>query len=124
MKYIVFHCVLMPDFDIYTRTKKFAIQIVKLCHWLDQKPGARRTLSNQLLRSGTSIGANCYEAKYAESKNDFIHKLKISRKENSETIFWLEVLIESEIVPPEKIKPLVKECEEIGKILTSIIKKN
>ena len=108
--------------DIYLRAKRFAIQIVKLCNWLDQKPGARRTLSNQLIRSGTSIGANLYEGKYAESKADFVHKLKISRKENSETIFWLEVLIESEIVDKEKIKPLIQECEEIGKILTTIIK--
>ena len=109
--------------DIYIRVKDFAIRIVKLCHWLDQKPGARRTLSNQLLRSGTSIGANCYEAKYAESTADFIHKLKISRKECSETIFWLEVLIQSEIISPVKISPLIKESEEIGKILTTIIKK-
>lgn len=108
--------------DIYLRAKKFAVQIVKLCNWLDQSPGARRTLSNQLIRSGTSIGANLYEGKYAESDADFLHKLKVSRKECAETIFWLEVLIESNIVEQEKLKALIDECEQIGKILTTIIK--
>ena len=75
-----------------------------------------------MIRSGTSIGANTYEAKYAESDADFIHKLKISRKECSETIFWLEVLIESEIVEKEKLVILIDECEQIGRMLTSIIK--
>ena len=111
------------NMDIYLRVKKFAVQIVKLCHVLNRDAGARRTLSHQLIRSGTSIGANCYEAKYAESKADFIHKLKISRKESSETIFWLEVLGDSGIVSQESINPLLEECEAIGKILTTIIKK-
>ena len=112
-----------PNIDIYDFTKKFAVKIVKICNWLDQKPGARRTLSNQLVRSGTSIGANLFEAKYAESDADFIHKLRLSRKELSETIFWLEVLADSEIIEKEKIKSLHEDAERIGKILTSIIKK-
>jgi four helix bundle protein len=108
--------------DIYDFAKRFAVNIVKLCSWLDRQPGARRTLSNQLIRSGTSIGANLYEAKYAESNADFVHKLKISRKECSETIFWLEVLIDSEIIDKENLKLLLNDAETIGKILTSIIK--
>lgn len=111
------------NIDIYDFSKKFAVKIVKLCNWLDQSPGARRTLSNQLLRSGTSVGANLYEAKYAESNADFIHKLKISRKECSETIFWLDVLIDSQIVEKTKLDLLKDDAERIGKILTSIIKK-
>ena len=107
---------------IYQRVKTFAVKIVKFCHLLDQSPGARRTLSNQLLRAGTSIGANCYEAKYAESTSDFIHKLRISRKECSEVIFWLEVLIDSGIVDPNPLKELLLEAEGIGKTLTAIIK--
>ena len=110
------------NIDIYDFAKKFAVSIVKLCTWLDRYPGARRTLSNQLVRSGTSIGANLYEARYAESDADFIHKLKISRKECSETMFWLEVLIDSEIIDKEKLQPLLNDAETIGKILTSIIK--
>ena len=110
------------NIDIYNFAKKFAVGIVKLCSWLDRHPGARRTLSSQLVRSGTSIGANLYEAKYAESDADFIHKLKISRKECSETIFWLEVLIDSEIIDKEKLQPLLNDAKTIGKILTSIIK--
>ena len=111
------------NIDIYDFTKKFAVKIVKLCNWLDQKPGARRTLSNQLIRSGTSVGANLFEGKYAESDADFIHKLRISRKELAETIFWLELLAESEIIEQEKIKSLHEDAERIGRILTSIIKK-
>lgn len=110
------------NIDIYDFAKKFAVKIIKLCTWLDGQAGARRTLSNQLIRCGTSIGANLYEAKYAESNADFIHKLKISRKECSETIFWLEVLIESQIVKPEKLQSLLEDAKTIGKILTSIIK--
>jgi four helix bundle protein len=110
------------NIDIYDFSKKFAVKIVKLCDWLAQSPGARRTLSNQLIRSGTSVGANLYEAKYAESNADFIHKLRISRKECSETIFWLEVLIESEIVDKKKLELLKEDAEKIGKILTTIIK--
>ena len=111
-----------PSIDIYDFAKKFAVQIVKLCTWLDQKPGARRTLSNQLIRSGTSVGANLYEGKYAESTADFVHKLKLSRKELAETIFWLEVLADSEIIERAKIKSLHEDAERIGRILTSIIK--
>ena len=63
-----------------------------------------------------------YEGKYAESKADFVHKLKISRKECAETIFWIDVLIDSEIVSREKLSLLKDDAERIGRILTSIIK--
>ncbi|WP_019508325.1 four helix bundle protein [Pleurocapsa sp. PCC 7319] len=110
------------NIDIYDFAKKFAVKIVKLCNWIEQTPGARRTLSNQLIRSGTSVGANLYEAKYAESNADFIHKLRVSRKECSETIFWLEILIDSGIIEKKQLQPLLEDAERIGKILTSIIK--
>jgi four helix bundle protein len=66
-----------------------AIRIVKACSFLDEKPGVCRTLSNQLLRSGTSIGANIREAQSAQSNKDFLHKLEIAFKEERETEYWL-----------------------------------
>ena len=109
--------------SIQERTKNFAIRIIKACSWLDEKPGVGRTLSKQLLRSGTSVGANCREAQSAQSKRDFLHKLEIALKEARETEYWLEILIESEIVEPKKFKPLLQEANEIAKILIASTKK-
>ena len=88
--------------SITDRTKAFAIRIVKACSFLDEKPGVLRTLSRQLLRSGTSIGANCREAQSAQSDKDFINKLEIALKEARETQYWLEILIESQLVEEHK----------------------
>ena len=71
--------------SIADRTKKFAIRIIKACSFLNENPGISRTLSKQLLRSGTSVGANVREAQSAKSNADFIHKLQISLKECRET---------------------------------------
>ncbi len=81
--------------SIQDRTKKLAIRIVKACAWLAEKSNTCRILSNQLLRSGTSIGANCSEAKSAQSRKDFLHKYEIALKEGRETKYWLEVIIAS-----------------------------
>ncbi|MEC4807336.1 MAG: four helix bundle protein [Jaaginema sp. PMC 1079.18] len=109
--------------DICQRTYQFAVRIVKLCQFLDQNPGVSRTLAQQLLRSGTSIGANLREAQSAESKRDFFHKLKIALKEARETEYWLDLLIDSELVPPNRIKPLRLECRELCRILIASTKK-
>ncbi|MBN3874350.1 MAG: four helix bundle protein [Nostoc sp.] len=109
--------------SIDERTKKFAIRIIKASCFLDEKPGVCRTLSKQLLRSGTSVGANVREAQSAESNADFIHKLQISLKECRETQYWLEILMESEMVHPTKFNPLLQEANEIGKILVVSINK-
>jgi four helix bundle protein len=82
-----------------------------------------RTLSKQLLRSGTSIGANVREAQSAQSSKDFIHKLEIALKETRETQYWIEILIESELVDKQKFQPLLQESNEIGKILVASTKK-
>lgn len=71
--------------DITDRTFNFAVRIVNLCKVLDEKPGVRRVLYKQLIRSGTSIGANVEESQSAQSKADFVHKLEISLKEARET---------------------------------------
>jgi four helix bundle protein len=106
------------------RTKSFALRIIKACVFLDEgSSGLLRTLSKQLLRSGTSVGANCRESIGAQSHRDYIHKLEISLKECHETQYWIELLIESELVDPERFQPLLQEAIEIGKILTASTKK-
>ncbi len=82
-----------------------------------------RTLSHQLLRSGTSIGANTIEAKSGQSRKDFLHKLEIALKEARETKYWLRLLVASEIVSEKRLQPLLNETEEIIKILVSITKR-
>ncbi|PHJ64980.1 hypothetical protein VF04_04140 [Nostoc linckia z7] len=109
--------------SITDRTKAFAIRIVKACSFLDEKSGVTRTLSRQLLRSGTSIGANVREAQSAQSDKDFINKLEIALKEARETQYWLEILIESGLVEKQKFELLLQEANEIGKILVSSTKK-
>lgn len=79
-------------------------------------------MSKQLLRSGTSIGANIAEAYYAQSNADFIAKLYISRKEAGETIYWLELLSESSYIEASEANSIKMDCEELLKLLTSSIK--
>jgi len=108
---------------ITDRTKSFAIRVIKACCFLDEKPGVSRTLSKQLLRSGTSVGANVREAQSAQSEKDFIHKLEIALKEARETQYWLEILIESDLIEKPKFELLLQEANEIGKILVASTKK-
>ncbi|MBD2339158.1 four helix bundle protein [Calothrix sp. FACHB-156] len=110
---------MVTHISIADRSKNFAIRIVKACCFLDEKPGVYRVLSKQLLRSGTSIGANVREA---QSSKDFIHKLEIALKEARETQYWLEILIESELVEQPQFQPLLQEATEIGKILVASTK--
>ncbi|MBW4429536.1 MAG: four helix bundle protein [Nostoc desertorum CM1-VF14] len=109
--------------SIADRTKALAIRIVKARTFLDEKPGVCRTLSKQLLRSGTSIGANVKEAQSAQSDKDFLSKLEIALKEERETEYWLEILIEAELVDKNKFESLLQETREIGKILVSSTRK-
>lgn len=78
-------------------------------------------LSKQILRSGTSIGANISESVYAESEPDFIHKLSISRKEANETKYWLELLYRGNYIPENGYNSMMGDCIELIKILTAII---
>lgn len=97
----------------------FAIRIVNLYKFLNKE---EHVMSNQILRSGTSIGANISEALRAESDNDFIHKLSISRKEAEETIYWIELLFRTGYLKEDGYKSLTEDCQELLKLLTSIIK--
>lgn len=109
--------------DIGDRTFSFSLRIVKLCMKLSEKPGVGRTLGNQLLRAGTSIGANVEEGRAAQSRADFISKNNIALKEARETRYWLRLLSQSGILPPEMLSDLTSEAEEIGKILGAIVSK-
>ena len=108
--------------DLPERTFEFARRIVMLCRGLDQVPGTSRRLANQLLRSGTSIGANVEEVQGSQSRADFVAKCSIACKEARETNYWLRLLAASEIVPEAKLKDLLDESHQLIAILTSIIK--
>ncbi|MBR3206575.1 MAG: four helix bundle protein [Bacillus sp. (in: Bacteria)] len=106
---------------ILLKSKAFAIRIVKLYQYLsDEKK--EFVLSKQLLRSGTSIGANCREAARAQSKADFVAKLNISLKEADETAYWLELLNETDYLTKAQYESIYADCEELIKLLVSIIK--
>ncbi|OGP30125.1 MAG: four helix bundle protein [Deltaproteobacteria bacterium GWA2_57_13] len=107
--------------DIKERTFAFALEIVRLCRTLDGKRGPARTLGQQLLRSGTSIGANVEEAQAGQSQADFISKYNIALKEARETIYWLRLLDASEECSDGACKTLSQEAGEIARIIGSII---
>ena len=92
-------------FDICERTFEFSVRIVNLCSFLKQTPGGGRDLAKQLIRSGTSIGANVEESRAAQSTADFIHKLEIALKEARETRYWLRLIIASELIPENRLLP-------------------
>lgn len=108
--------------DICDRTFHFAARIVRLCQTLDEERGVNRLIANQLLRSGTSIGANAEEAQAGQSRADFISKYAIAQKEARETHYWLRLLIETKIIHEDKLSGLLDECNQIIAILTTIIK--
>src|SRR5438128_170134 len=99
----------------------FALRIVNLDKFLTMEK-KEYVLSKQILRSGTSIGANVVEANQAQSKADFIHKLSISHKESFETQYWLDLLRDSEFLSHEQADSLLTDCRELQKILTVSIK--
>jgi four helix bundle protein len=105
---------------IKDKTFNFAVRIVKLNRYLQ---GERKeyVMSKQILRSGTSIGANVREAYNGESDADFIHKLSIAQKECSETQYWLELLSACDLIEKPAFLSINQDCVEIYKILTSII---
>ena len=109
--------------NIQERTFQFAPRIVKLCRTLDEKPGVSRTLANQLLRSGTSVGANVEEGQGGQSRADFVSKMAIACKEARETHYWLRLLAESNIISQDRLSALIQEADELIAILTTIIKK-
>ena len=108
----------MSNSPLRDKSKEFAKQIVILCR--DIKSTHRESvLTNQLLRSGTSIGANLHEAQYAQGSKDFISKLEIAQKECYETEYWLELLFETGYIPESQYKVLHSSCGQIRRMLIS-----
>jgi four helix bundle protein len=108
--------------DLRDRTKAFALRIVRMFSALPKTTEAQ-VLGKQLLRAGTSIGANYREAFRARSKAEFIAKCGDSLREIEESAYWLELLVESGVVSAEKLAPLRQECEELTAIFVTILKR-
>ena len=102
--------------EFRVRTKKFALRVIKLYQSLPKTEEAK-IIGKQLLRSGTSIGANYRSATKGRSEKEFLSKLSISNEEADETCYWIELLIESKIVEEVRLKELYNESVEISKIL-------
>ena len=115
----IFSTMEKADYVLKEKAMSFAIRIVNLYKYLAEKN--EFVMSKQVLRSGTSIGANYAEALKAESPNDFIHKLSISRKEGEETLYWLELLFRTEYISEKQYLSIKSDCEQIQKMLTSSI---
>ena len=112
---------MMKNNIIVDKSKSFALRIIKLYQHLINNYRIS-PIANQILKSGTSIGANVKEAIRGQSKADFYAKMNIALKECSETEYWLELLHESEFISKEQFESIYSDCEEIIKILVSITK--
>jgi len=105
---------------IKEKSYNFALRIIKLFKYLSDKN--EYIISKQILRSGTSIGANVEEAIGGQSRKDFFMKLTIAYKESRETHYWLRLLRDSHYIGNKEFESIIKDCEEIQKILGSILK--
>ena len=105
----------------FDKSKAFALRIIRLYNCLKVTHN-EFVLSKQILRAGTSIGANIAEAEFAISTKDFLSKLYIARKEAAETKYWLDLLNDAEYITKEQFDSINSDCEEIIKLLTSITK--
>lgn len=111
----------MADSILRSKSKAFAKDIIFLCRKLKQN-GVEGALVNQLLRSGTSVGANIHEAQYAQGNKDFISKFEISLKECNESEYWLELLYETNSMHQNEFKKLQNSCIELRRMLVSTVK--
>ncbi len=106
----------MKENILIDKSVDFAARIIKLRKFLEESQH-EHILSRQILRSGTSIGANINEAQYGQSKADFISKLHIALKETAETEYWLRLLVKSEYINEKIFQSLIADCMELKKIL-------
>ena len=106
---------------VLEKSMDFAVRVVKLYQYLSEEK-KEFVMSKQLLRSGTSVGANIHEAKYAQSRKDFAAKMSISLKEISETKYWLELLAKTDYLTKEQYESIEIDCTELIKLLTAIVK--
>ena len=106
--------------DIVERSVAYSIRIIKLCRAIEND-SIGRTLGKQILRSGTSVGANVHEAQGAQTKADFVAKMSIAHKEARETIYWLRLIHETGLIPSRRLDALFDETKQLIKMLSSIL---
>ena len=106
---------------ILEKSKAFAVRVVRLYQYLNEEK-KERVMSKQMLRSGTSIGANVKEGMRAQSTADFLSKMQISLKEASETEYWLELLTDTGYITEKAADSILNDCRELIRIITSIVK--
>ena len=107
----------MPDSKLRTLSMDLSVEIIELVKYL--KSSHETIISSQIGRSGTSIGANIYEAQYAQGKKDFISKLEIALKESNETRYWLELLYRTKYIDESRYKALSAKCSSIRAMLVA-----
>lgn len=112
----------MPERDLKKRTQQFALRVIRMYRKLPKTEEAR-IIGKQVLRSATSVGANYRSSQRGKSKRDFIAKLAIAEEEADETCYWLELIIEAEIMSATLLDPLLDEAKQITAILTASGKK-
>jgi four helix bundle protein len=110
----------MHEKDICQRTFQLSLRIIRLASSLPHIP-VGTIIAHQIIRSGSSIGANVVEAQNAQSRKDFVHTMSIALKESRETSYWLSLIRESKIVTHDRLVNLCDEVEEITKIIATII---
>ena len=110
----------MAESVMLDKSKDFAVEIINLCKNI-RETKRETVITNQLMRSGTSIGANIHESKYAQSKADFISKMKIALKECFETEYWLELLSRTGYIDEDEYKKISGQCGQIRRMLISSV---
>ena len=110
----------MKGDDLAERLIEMAVRVLAVVDALPRTVASRH-IANQLARSGTSAGANYEEARGAESRADFAHKLGVAWKETRETLFWLKVLQRRELIKPKRLEPLIQETTELSSILAKSV---
>jgi four helix bundle protein len=100
------------------------VRSIRLFHAIERSGGAEAIIARQFLRSATSIGANIAEAQSAESRSDFIHKFSIAQKEARESLYWLTLLVEANILPLPRLQSIIDETYELIAIISAIIIKS
>ncbi|HVP44757.1 MAG TPA: four helix bundle protein [Terriglobales bacterium] len=109
-----------PD-ELKQRTRRFAVGIIRLCRSIPRTYEAR-VIGRQLIRSGSSVGANYNSACRARSRPEFLSKLNIVLEEADETLYWLDLLIDSDLIPSTKVEPLRKEANELVSIFVASLR--
>ena len=113
-----------PPLDLKPRTKAFALRIIRMYSKLSKSDTVAQVLGKQVLRSGTSVGANYREASRGRSKAEFVSKIGDCLKEIEETNYWLELLVDSGCVPGTKMASLLDETRQLNAIFTTIARRS